>query len=602
MLYGNHTDGFFTHARKLAEIGSDGRPKWDQKCYPLEQLESVLQASRGAKDVYLSQSTFLYPSRQEKAFLRIRCVYIDLDIYNAHLQDSEGTIRDLLLVIQNAGIPLPTTVTRSGRGLYVRWFLKDAVRRWELPQWKALQARLSQLLVDFAPDGNAKDVSRVLRFPGCVHSETGALAETRQLNAEPVALSELTEAALKAVPNIRLARKTAEKGKKPRAATGAGALCEVDVHALKGFIEANKPLMPREHSTAWMNLQRAHDLVKVIDMRGGVPVGQRTEFTLWLLNLVLQASDRKKVEFDKFMGQLLLGMPLSRDFDPQEEGSMQTLERRQRQFEAGERHKFHGREYDIRYNPSNDFLIGKLGITAEEQQHLTVVIDEDEKRRRREAKHPQRVVARDGREQRRVQAVELRAQGLSIRAIATALGVSQSTIHRDLDTRQEGAEYVETRGRRAGRDREKCPHYFTPVELARRTRRHHRPHLAPLLPAKTDAARIAATMQQLNEDQARRAAGLADDALDREQRSRLEDSSISLRIAVSLTRMAQAAAKKEAQTGPRGATPSNSPGTPSASWGSAAPPIPPPSRVGAAPPPNRLPQLLHRRLPEGASP
>ncbi|OOX17559.1 hypothetical protein Xazr_11905 [Xanthomonas campestris pv. azadirachtae] len=116
-----------------------------------------------------------------------------------------------------------------------------------------------------------------------------------------------------------------------------------------------------------------------------------------------------------------------------------TLYGKAKRFEAGEKITFGGREYPALYTPKNDTLINQFGITDGEQRQLRTLISRDmaaERRRERDRKRDEarrrasgavdRETYLEGAQERRRAAQALRAEGLSVPAIAARLGVSKS--------------------------------------------------------------------------------------------------------------------------------------------------------------------------------
>lgn len=91
------------------------------------------------------------------------------------------------------------------------------------------------------------------------------------------------------------------------------------------------------------------------------------------------------------------------------------------------------------YNVSNAKLIKWLDITGEEQRHMGTIIGRDEKQRRdteatRAARRAAGMVPREGylaqADKRRQEAIKLRGEGMTQRAIAEQLGINQSQVSR----------------------------------------------------------------------------------------------------------------------------------------------------------------------------
>ena len=103
------------------------------------------------------------------------------------------------------------------------------------------------------------------------------------------------------------------------------------------------------------------------------------------------------------------------------------------------------------YTPKNGTLINLFGITTDEQRQLKTIIssemaqERDRKRhevRRRAAGAVDRETFLQAAQDRRSQAQMLRAEGMSIRAIAALMGVSKTAVGRYLSDAVDRLTYV----------------------------------------------------------------------------------------------------------------------------------------------------------------
>jgi DNA-directed RNA polymerase specialized sigma24 family protein len=126
---------------------------------------------------------------------------------------------------------------------------------------------------------------------------------------------------------------------------------------------------------------------------------------------------------------------LARELDPRwnyRSAELMTLYAKAKAFEAGEQVEFGGKQFAPLYTPRNDTLINLFRITDDEQRKLRTIISRDvaaERHRKREEKRRRAAGAKaHSSEQDRAAARLMRAQGMSLRAIAAELGVSKSTV------------------------------------------------------------------------------------------------------------------------------------------------------------------------------
>lgn len=146
--------------------------------------------------------------RKEGHLRYLNAVFVDLDVGRPGSPPDEwsAAIRGVFGLVRFHAIPPPSIVARSGRGVNIFWLLRDPnnpslpqrARREKIPEYKAVNKRMNELLEDFGADRNAVDGARFLRIPGSVNSKSGlrvTYAPIRDRNGEiPVyTLQELQE-------------------------------------------------------------------------------------------------------------------------------------------------------------------------------------------------------------------------------------------------------------------------------------------------------------------------------------------------------------------------------------------------------------------------
>ncbi|MCY1546472.1 hypothetical protein D9M68_824700 [compost metagenome] len=116
---------------------------------------------------------------------------------------------------------------------------------------------------------------------------------------------------------------------------------------------------------------------------------------------------------------------------------LMTLYTKAKAYNAGERVEFGGRMHVPLYTPKNDTLIDLFQITPCQQEHLRTIISGRVARERHRARQESRRRAAGAVEResylgmasdKRSTARALRAQGLSIRAIAETIGISIGSV------------------------------------------------------------------------------------------------------------------------------------------------------------------------------
>jgi hypothetical protein len=109
--------------------------------------------------------------------------YIDLDCYKLGL--SVGQCIGICIDAQDRGVIPPASMfTRSGRGVWLFWFLRDdddadersPVRAWpeKISTYRRIERQLVRRFGSLGADAGASDPARITRVPGSMHRITGA--------------------------------------------------------------------------------------------------------------------------------------------------------------------------------------------------------------------------------------------------------------------------------------------------------------------------------------------------------------------------------------------------------------------------------------------
>ncbi len=437
---------FFSIFRKTG-----GRPI--QRSYRMPQLETVVAATSGQNDVYLSQSSFFSFGRKAVNFKQTRAAWVDLDIYNQGRTLTAQTINEIIERGRSLGIPDPTSIVSSGRGCYLKWFFEVPVTQAQLPVWNLLQSTLTAAYASFAADMKARDVSRVFRLIDTHNSKSGEAVRVVEGSGTLHDFSGFC-ACVEAFRSDLLVEAKPEKisSLSTRRSTPFAALVQSvergNPDALSLYSELNQPIMVKAMSAHSLNWMRFCDLRDVYTQRGGIPVGERDQALFWMLNFLSHAGVVRSQNWESEISELLKAFPAPATFDPLRDGSMQSLLRRLKDKEAGRKFKWRGVDVDPLYRASNDFLIDTFAIKKEEMANLSTLISPQEKRDRVDAKNIGRGERRAERlqwkhevkeafdactqEAEKTAASDAHQSGrpLSISALATYLGVERTRVSR----------------------------------------------------------------------------------------------------------------------------------------------------------------------------
>jgi hypothetical protein len=432
----------------LLSAGPDGLMR--QTSHKLAVLPEAVASMRGRTDVWISQGEFRKPNRQVVNLWRLPVAFADLDVYKVSrlaAMSTEAQVDALLMACDDGGIPPPSVVVFSGRGLQAKWLFSVPVPSGTLPRWHAVQRQLNSSLAGFGADALAMDASRVLRLEGTSSSRSDSPVRVVHRATTPTGGGQLLPCgvvgydfdvfASELLPVTRddlaaqRGRRLIEKEEDAAQKAAREAVKRNLVAVPGGRARSGSPLIPSQ--LAW---DRLGDLRRLAQMRGcerGLPPGQRDMFVFLGACFLAQACLVRNLKAEV--------LELAAEFSPgwSDADVVSCVSSALSRAEAaarGERIPFAGSDVDPRYRWSNDALIDVLAITAEEQNNLQTIVGAVERRSRDKlrkllARRLAGSVPREewlaNKEQKRIEARRLRALGWTIRAIADKLNVAVGT-------------------------------------------------------------------------------------------------------------------------------------------------------------------------------
>lgn len=397
-----------------------------QSLHPVSQLETVLRILDPKRDSWISQTQFWTPQRRVVNVKSLSLNFLDVDYYKTNADWARGKtpeqVADAFMSLCDAeDIPRPSIVVHSGRGIQPKWLYSNPIPRGALPRWNAVEENLVKRLAPYGVDSCARDAARVLRVVRTVNSRSGTVCRvagtTPGRDGKPLMYSfeELCEYIL---PKSR-------PDKRP--AVDVEPLVQIKVRPTNGY---------DAKALAWARLE---DLRTLCAMRGGIREGMRMNFLMYSMSFLALSG---QVDPTNFYREAAI---VAQEIDPAwtyRVAELRTIYEKMCQARAGQRRDFNGRQYVPLYTPRSQTLIDLFEITTEEMQQLTTIVTPDERRRRDAASHMKqrraqgvkpRAEYRGQAKARQERARALRAEGMSIRAIATEMGISKSQIQRYLD-------------------------------------------------------------------------------------------------------------------------------------------------------------------------
>ncbi len=447
-LHGRCASGrYIAIARHNEKIDAKGRRGFEQRFYPAHAIEGICTALGSAPDTYMSQASFALPRRIASATSALNCAFIDLDAYNVGLQPDAAALV-LEKIAANAGMPQPSIVVSSGRGIYAKWIFDQPISADLLPQWSALQNILAALFDPLGADTNAKDAARVLRVLGTINTKSRQAAQVLRDSGQRHNFSELCRIAREMdLPDVM--RQSRRSSQTVRRAHGVLADEPADLSYLIDLSIQKQPVMMRANSTASLNWSRFLDLRDLVLMRGGIRRGERDKTLLWLASTLALSGVVDARNFPQELTDLVQAFPKAQDFDPLGDRSMETLRMRSNAHHKGHTVWFAGREWTPVYTPNNETLIDIFRITDDEMRRMRTIISLSEKQRRADERSPGRAQRRELRRNDACAALAMRKDGHSVEQIAKQLQRHPSTVYRWLQPdKRAGQSYVETRGRK----------------------------------------------------------------------------------------------------------------------------------------------------------
>ena len=367
--------GFFSLlVRPTSDEDSQGgkKPALRQRSFRLERLPFVLDHLDPTRDSYLSQGEFFRPNRRVINLLRISTCFVDLDVYRTDLGGHDlPTLAEMVRrYCGDEGIPRPSLIVFSGRGLYVKWLLDRPLPQAALPRWDAVQRELVRKLAPFGADPKATPASQVLRLVQTVNSKSGQFV--RVLHVEESGgealrwdfdclADEVLPWTREELEALRTARATDNEVRR-------------ELRLLKGGREG--PARFSARSLAWARLL---DTRTLRSLRGGVIQETIRELTLFYALTFMLASGVTTAE-QMFHEARALATEINPNFvlgHEWHEGDLSSLYQRAKTEVKDPLKRTTGL-----YWVTNKRLIEEFQITPEEQRQLRTIISTDEKYRR----------------------------------------------------------------------------------------------------------------------------------------------------------------------------------------------------------------------------
>ena len=391
---------------------------WSERAIPVEDLPRYLEAVPVGVNVYLSQARFR-GWRRTQLLSSVNALWVDIDHYKAGHRWSDAQALSALLRACEEGdpaLPAPSYVIASGRGLAAVW-LVEVLPREALPRWQALELALVDRLDGLGVDRAARDVTRVLRLAGTMHTKAARLV--RCLYPE---VGSPQRYGFDALCGLLLPYSRPEVSRSKGAHTGGQSAQRVRTRPRAAR------LLRLGGADARLWADRLADLDRLLELRwfGALPPGHRD---LWMLIagaalswMIPPAAARREA---RMLGIRAIGG----DWGEREvDARLGTVLRRAEAAGRGEVVVWKGIEVDPRYRYRSATIIDVLQITADEQRAMKTLIGPAERARRRSEHQALRGVRggvlsgerrRERNRERDADIIERHAAGWTVRARGT---------------------------------------------------------------------------------------------------------------------------------------------------------------------------------------
>ena len=413
-----HSNGYFA---RLASVPNSVRPV--QKMYPIRDLPEVLEFMDRKRNNYISVAEFWSPIRRAVNVKSVEEVFCDLDCQGMKWtinRSPEALAAIFRFQCQADGLPEPSVINWSGRGLHLKWLLTKPLPQPALARWNAVQDQIIKRFKELGADPKAKDSARVLRVVETINEKNQQLCRTLDYardsdgNVERYDFDYLSEFFL---PYTREEVRAYKEGLKKREKIPHPELGKYTYRTL-----------------AWA---RVCDLRELIKLRGGV-IAEGSRMTMTFAFILLSELALSHIATPGTFW--LEAAQVAKEVNPNwsyRSAEFRTLYDKVCAASRGEKVMYEGRMRTPIYTYKKDRIINLLEITPEEERQLTSLVSDDllHERRMQRQKEVRRAAGVIPREEylghataRRERAIELHKTGLGVRAISREMGLGVSTI------------------------------------------------------------------------------------------------------------------------------------------------------------------------------
>lgn len=372
------------------------------ECIEYDNFEEVVNKYKGYYDIYATQNTISNTyTRTNKDVLQLRTLYIDID----KIENTDRVIEIVNNLAEEERIPKPHKIIFSGRGLHIKWFIKDyaGTNKKNMNVWSRLQNYLIKTLKNSLEsiaevDTRVKDPVRVLRVEGTINSKNDKVVKCLVNNKhKSYDLYDLYNTYTPYKPQEATEQKKSNKG----------------IKLLK--------------SKSTLNYARLKDLNKLLELRNYDLTGIRNGFLMFYTTYYILVNDSN---FDDTLQEVKI---IASRIKSKHCTSLSEL----KSFVRNGLKKVEEHKEGKKVLPKSETIIEWLEITEEEQRELITLKSKEIKQennniqRRNKRRNAEGLTSREQKKQETIKVIkELKEQGLSQSKVSKESGYSIALVKR----------------------------------------------------------------------------------------------------------------------------------------------------------------------------
>lgn len=416
----NHAEFIHNEARggRVIISSRDRRGSWHEYSVDIGTMPSAVCELRGQSDTYLTFNRFNGPRRLITRLRALDALYVDLDTYRLPPRNGiasmlpEAAAGAVLRGLEDRGIPSPSLIVFTGRGLSVCWVI-DPVPAQALPRWRACQRHLLSILQPFGADPQALDAARSTRLQGTINTKSGLHVRVLEDHSS----FEIADFERIADAVLPLSREDVEAQRKTRDARRDG---------------ATRPRPLNAYNVETLHRARVTDLMALMEGRwfGALPEGQRNA---WMFHMACSLA-WLTTPAGLTREMIHLGTDVAGWSTGEVKACIASVLHRAEHAAVGE---------EARYRVRTDTVIRDLGITEEEMRAFDLrclvnaeISRERDATRKREQRREAGMVPRETylaeSRRRRQEAIDLNARGLDNKQVGVVMGRSSDAVRQIL--------------------------------------------------------------------------------------------------------------------------------------------------------------------------